>query len=98
LNLRPPVPQTGALTGLRYAPLSCTLMRYGWHVKVCHRLRCEAGARFLAGAGFESAKLIRSFMILLALNTITLRGVIGTASPVNLFENEFHKLCCLVSR
>ena len=35
-----------------------------------------------AGAGFERAALIRSFMMLLALKTMTRRGVIGTISPV----------------
>jgi hypothetical protein len=35
LNSRPPVPQTGALTGLRYAPLSGTLIAIAGDVKDC---------------------------------------------------------------
>src|ERR1700758_3255903 len=46
------------------------------------RLYFAPAARFFCGAGLESVALIRSFMMLLALKTITRRGVIGTISPV----------------
>src|SRR5271157_4176410 len=133
LNLRPSVPQTDALTGLRYAPLSGTLMTIEESVKWRHASRRDEGAGFfseldfgglaelpvfvalagLAGfstllgladlsalgdladlppaagfsasagfTGFESVALMRSFIILLALKTMTCRGVIGTTSPV----------------
>ena len=129
LNLRPPVPQTGALTGLRYAPNPGTLMAIDGSVKRRHTSRREEETRFfsatafaglagLAGLAdlpfafsallgfsallldfsalldfadlaasadlprFESDALMRSFMMLLALKTMTCRGVIGTTSPV----------------
>ena len=52
LNLRPSVPQTDALTGLRYAPLSGTLMTIEESVKWRHASRRDEGAGFFSELDF----------------------------------------------
>ena len=67
MNLRPSVPQTDALTGLRYAPLSGTLMTIEESVKWRHASRRDEGAGFFSELDFGGLAELPVFVALAGL-------------------------------
>lgn len=57
MNLRPPVPQTGALTGLRHAPMDVVLPAHGAAVNM-HCTGRSSGLLFL-GLGKQPSTLFK---------------------------------------